>query len=242
MIAVSIISHAHGKMVETLVASLLRCPEVTQLLVTLNIPEALSLPVDSRVVVIKNFRPLGFGANHNAAFKQCDQPYFCPLNPDIVLLENPFPRLLEQLRLNHASLIAPLVISPEGQVEDSARHFPRLRELCLRPLGIEIHRYTITLGEGTVLPDWVAGMFMLFKSDDYASIRGFDESYFLYYEDVDICVRLWKADYKVALCSNTQVIHDAQRASRKNLRFLKWHLTSMLRYYLNHAGRLPRKS
>ncbi|EMR46652.1 glycosyltransferase family 2 protein [Pseudomonas sp. DCB_CB] len=240
MIAVSIISHAHGKMVETLVASLLRCPEVTQLLITLNIPEALSLPVDSRVVVINNTRPLGFGANHNAAFQQCDQPYFCPLNPDIILLENPFPLLLEQLQLNGASLIAPLVISPKGQVEDSARYFPRLRELLLRPLGVKSHRYSLKLGEGTVLPDWVAGMFMLFKSGDYASIRGFDESYFLYYEDVDICVRLWKADHKVALCSDAQVIHDAQRASHRNLRFLKWHLTSMLRYYMSHAGRLPR--
>ncbi|WP_334180941.1 glycosyltransferase [Pseudomonas nitroreducens] len=242
MIAVSVISHAHGEMVENLVRSLLRLDEVTQLFVTLNIPEKLALPSDDRLIMIRNDQPKGFGANHNAAFERCEQPYFCPLNPDITLAENPFPVLLREIRHRNASLIAPLIIAPSGAIEDSARHFPRLRELCLRPFGVNCHRYMIAPGEGTMFPDWVGGMFMLFDSHDYSSIGGFDESFFLYYEDVDICVRIWRAGLKVALCSDTKVIHDAQRKSRKSLRFLRWHLCSMLRYYLNYWGRLPRQT
>lgn len=242
MIAISIISHAHGAMVEKLVKSLLLLEEVTQLLVTLNVPEQLSLPADNRIVLIRNSRPKGFGANHNFAFQLCEQAYFCPLNPDIILSENPYPTLLREIKRTNASLIAPLIVSPSGITEDSARRFPRLKELFLRPLGVNHHRYAIASGEGTIFPDWVGGMFMLFNSLDYAKVRGFDESYFLYYEDVDVCARLWKAGLKVALCSDAQAIHDAQRKSRKSLRFLRWHLCSMLRYYRNYWGRLPRQT
>lgn len=241
MIAISIISHAHGAMVENLVRSLLLLEEVTQLFVTLNVPEQLAFPPDNRLVLIRNVRPKGFGANHNSAFQRCEQPYFCPLNPDIILSENPFPILLREIKRTNASLIAPLVISPGGTIEDSARRFPQLKELFLRPFGVNHHRYKVVPGEGTIFPDWVGGMFMLFNSLDYAKARGFDESYFLYYEDVDVCVRLWKAGLKVALCSDAQAIHDAQRKSRKSLRFLRWHLCSMLRYYRSYWGRLPRK-
>jgi len=241
MIAISIISHAHGAMVENLVRSLLLLEEVTQLFVTLNVPEQLALPPDNRLVLIRNVRPKGFGANHNSAFQRCEQPYFCPLNPDIILSENPFPTLMREIKRTNSSLIAPLIISPSGIIEDSARHFPQLKELFLRPLGVSHHRYTIAPGEGTIFPDWVGGMFMLFNSLDYAKVKGFDESYFLYYEDVDVCIRLWKAELKVALSSDTLAIHDAQRKSRKSLRFLRWHLCSMLRYHLNYWGRLPRR-
>lgn len=242
MIAISIISHAHGEMVERLVRSLLQLEEVAQLIITLNVPEPLVLPSDCRIVLIQNVRPRGFGANHNAAFQHCEQPYFCPLNPDIILSENPFPTLLREIKRTNSSLIAPLVISPNGLIEDSARRFPQLKELFLRPFGVNRHRYKIAPGEGTIFPDWVGGMFMLFDSLDYATVRGFDESYFLYYEDVDVCARLWKAELKIAQCSDTQAIHDAQRKSRKSLRFLRWHLCSMLRYYLNYWGRLPRRT
>lgn len=242
MIAISIISHAHGDMVEKLVRSLLLLEEVTQLFVTLNVPEQLLLPSDNRIVLIRNVQPKGFGANHNSAFQRCEQPYFCLLNPDIILSENPFPTLLRAIKRTNASLIAPLVISPGGMIEDSARRFPQLKELFLRPFGVNRHRYTVASREGTIFPDWVGGMFMLFNSLDYAKISGFDESYFLYYEDVDVCVRLWKAELKVALCSDAQAIHDAQRKSHKSLRFLRWHLCSMFRYHLNYWGRLPHKT
>lgn len=241
MITVSLISHAHGEMVEDLARSLLGLNEIGQLIVTLNIPEELTLPIDSRLTIIRNSHPKGFGENHNTAFKLCKQPYFCPLNPDITLSENPFPTLLDAIKKSNASLIAPLVVSPTGTIEDSARHFPRLRELFLRPVGVNRHLYLVGPGNGILYPDWVAGMFMLFNSSDYMKIGGFDESYFLYYEDVDICIRLWKSGLKVALCSNAQTIHAAQRKSRRNLRFLRWHLCSMLRYYKKYWGRLPRK-
>jgi N-acetylglucosaminyl-diphospho-decaprenol L-rhamnosyltransferase len=68
VISVSIASHGHGPMLPALVLQLLEFSQVTQVIVTLNIPESVSLPSDTRVRLIHNQAPLGFGANHNQAF------------------------------------------------------------------------------------------------------------------------------------------------------------------------------
>jgi len=240
VIAVSIVSHGHGAMVEELIRATLCCPEVGQVIVTLNISEPLNIVSSDRVLLIENALPKGFGANHNAAFALCQQPFFCPLNPDIAFLGNPFPELLKGIARSGAALIAPLVVSPFGGVEDSMRRFPTLRSLATKALGRYDGRYLVYAGEADFCPEWVAGMFMLFRSEVFARLNGFDERFFLYYEDVDICVRVWRQGLKVVACPRVSVVHDARRDSRRSLRHLRWHLASMGRYFWKHWGRLPR--
>jgi GT2 family glycosyltransferase len=88
--------------------------------------------------------------------------------------------------------------------------------------------------------DWVAGMFLFFPQAIFREIRGFDEHFFLYYEDVDICARIWLSGRRVMLHPGVSVIHDPRRTSRRNLRYMRWHLSSMLRYFAKYAWRLPR--
>ncbi|WP_217350735.1 glycosyltransferase family 2 protein [Azonexus fungiphilus] len=237
-IAVSIVSHSHGDMVADLVQQLLECSQVKQVLVTCNVPEVLILPIDSRVQRIDNPQPKGFGANHNAAFEHCQAPYFCVLNPDVRFDGNPFPALLNCLG-GGVALCAPVVTNPAGLIEDSARQFPSFQGLFSKLVGISDGRYCYGRNDPQLHPDWVAGMFMLFPAADYAALGGFDEKYFLYYEDVDLCVRLWRSGRKIVLCPQATVVHAAQRASHRNLRHLTWHLGSMMRYFIRHWGRLP---
>lgn len=240
MISVSIVSHGHGGMVEELVEALVACPEVKQILVTRNIPERLTLVDDARVLVIDNSVDKGFGENHNAAFQRCDQPLFCVLNPDVQFSSNPFPRLLSVLDDDRVAVVAPIVTSPSGRVEDSTRHFPTLSSLVRKAIWGAEGRHVATDGPTTFYPEWVAGMFMLFRSVAFRRVGGFDERYFLYYEDVDICVRIWKQGMRVAACAGLRVVHDARRSSRRSLQHLRWHLASMARYLWQHWGRLPR--
>lgn len=240
LIAVSIVSHGHGAMVIQLIHSLLACDGVAQIIVTRNVPESLTIPESERIKVLDNKHPKGFGANHNAAFQYCDQPFFCPLNPDIALQGNPFGVLIAEMEKAGASLAAPLVLAPVGSVEDSVRRFPTLRSLVRKICGGRDGRYQARLNDPVFSPEWVAGMFMLFRSADYARLEGFDQGYFLYYEDVDICVRAWNAGMKIIACPSVAVVHDARRDSHRNPRHLRWHLASMGRYFLKHWGRLPR--
>lgn len=240
MISVSIVSHAHGAMVEKLIRALLDCPEVRQVILTRNVPEILDIATDARIVSIDNPAPKGFGANHNAAFALCDQPFFCPVNPDIELPANPFPELVKSASVSGAAIVAPLVIAPDGTVEDSMRHFPTLRSLTAKALGLGGGRYVVRDGQPDFAPEWVAGMFMLFRSEAFAELKGFDEKFFLYYEDVDVCIRAWNRGLRVLACPRVSVIHDARRDSRRSLRHLRWHVASMGRFFWKHWARLPK--
>jgi GT2 family glycosyltransferase len=239
MISVSIVSHGHGPMLPALLLRLLDFPEVAQVIVTLNIPESVSLPSDSRLQLVHNQTPLGFGANHNQAFAMAASPYFCVLNPDISFIANPFPKLLESFSVGDIGLVAPLVKNTDGGIEDSVRHF-------LTPIAILARRlygfkdvYVFLEGDANFTAEWVAGMCMLFRSSAYAHIAGFDERYFMYVEDVDVCTRLWKAGLKVMVCPSAVVIHEARRASRRSWAHLRWHITSLFLYFSRYLGRLP---
>jgi len=238
-VCVSIVSHGHGAMVGRLVNALLYCPEVGQIILTLNVPESLAVPEDARITVVQNAIRKGFGANHNAAFKMCQEGFFCVLNPDIEFLADPFPLLIEALESGKAAVSAPLVVSPTGSVEDSIRYFPRPSRLLLKLLFGDEGRYATEPGQENFSPEWCAGMFLLFRSHDFGCLGGFDEGYFLYYEDVDICVRVWQQGMRVVVCPKISVVHDARRDSRRSLKHLRWHLASMLRFFSQHWGCLP---
>ena len=240
MVVVSIVSHGHGQMVSRLIAQLLECPEISRILITKNISEKLLIPTSPIIHIIENKFPKGFGENHNFAFSEIRDEYFCPLNPDIRLLTNPFPQLIESLKKYDAELAAPMVLNELGGIEDSARYFPTILSL-IKKLFFKIPgHYNLAESRDILSPEWVAGMFMFFKSSAYKKLNGFDNKYFLYYEDVDICVRLWRVGMKLVIDPSICVVHDARRASRSNFSHMKMHLKSMLLYFYKHCGRLPK--
>jgi len=245
LISISVVSHGQGDLAYGVLADIARFSDSVRIevLLTRNIPEQLPSPERDfpyPIEVIENDSPKGFGANHNAAFRLAKGEWFCVMNPDIRMPVNPFPRLLEALAQHQGAVIAPAVLSPAGEIEDSIRRFPTPFSLTSKILGRSDGRYPFAIGDETFLADWVGGMFMLFRGEDYRHVGGFDEGFFLYYEDVDICTRLWKAGRRVLACPRAQVVHDARRASRRNLRYMRWHAASLARYLGKHWGRLPR--
>lgn len=231
MIEVSLVSHGHGDMVDRLISHLVQFPDVCKVILTQNIPEKTEFGDHPKVHLIKNGSPKGFGANHNCAFRHVNTPYFCVLNPDIEFKQDPFPELLKCQFVTQANVIAPIVFNPEGLIEDNIRHFPTILSLIKKLLGRYDGLYKIIPGEPPFNPDWVAGMFMLFPTRDFAHLGGFDERFFLYYEDVDLCRRAKKAGMQIIACPSASVIHDARRNSHTNLRHLRWHIISMVRYF-----------
>lgn len=241
-VTVSIVSHGHGAMLEPLVRALLLFPEVTQIILTQNIPEPILSVTDERLLLCKNASPKGFGANHNAAFALSNSDRFCVLNPDILFQENPFPGLLQALTMPKVALAAPRVVDESGALEDSLRFFLTPSKLVKRLIGLNLGAYHFSPNSPLIYPDWVAGMFMLFDAKAYRSIGGFDEQYFMYCEDADICTRLWANGYKVVVCPSVAVTHLAQRASHRKIRHIVWHLTSLGRYFWRYSRALPDKN
>lgn len=247
-ISISVVSHGQMALVSQLLQDLTSyCQRSNfELILTLNVPEQISFDFSTlpyAVKLIRNVAPLGFGANHNQAFLQSRADFFVVANPDIRLSADPFQNLLSSLDDLNLGLVAPLVLGESGQIEDSARRFPSLW-LIFKKLFVArgITDYSISKSSTTTLyPDWVGGMFMVFPRSIFKKLGGFDESYFLYYEDVDICARLKLFGHKVALVPTAQVVHMAQRSSHRSLRYLFWHLRSMIHFFRSPVyGRLKR--
>lgn len=239
LVSVSVVSHGQLDMVADLLADLEKycLSSHFEVVLTINTKELKQINVEFYsfpIKIINNDQPKGFGANHNQAFKASSGTFFCVLNPDVRMVVNPFPALIKILENSKVGVCAPLVINMNGDIEDSARRFPTPRGI-LKKFFSRKRLPDYAIGQQAVTPDWVGGMFMLFSSDTYKQINGFDERYFLYYEDVDICARLTNLGFHVVLCPVVKVVHLAQRASHKNLKYLRWHITSMLRFFTTSA-------
>jgi len=225
-ITLSVVSHEQHALVDALISDLagIDVPELSRVVLTQNLPEI--PPVtrrarSPRVEVIRNRVPLGFGMNHNAAFRKCDTEYFAVVNPDIALMGNPFPALLSALRAG-AGVAAPAVLEPDGRLADTARRMITPAELIRRRMP----HYT-----PPEAPRWFAGMFLLFRSDAFEAVGGFDEGFFMYCEDFDICARLRLAGWPLAFVPQVQVVHAAQQLSHRSLRHFRWHISSLSRMW-----------
>jgi GT2 family glycosyltransferase len=232
-IALSVVSHGQLPLVCNLLRDLQRLKKFEQpIILTINIPEDLTALrgfSDIQISVIQNDHPKGFGENHNSAFNTIECDFFVIVNPDIRLKDFNSRALLTSFHDPATGAVAPLVLSPSGQTEDSARRFPSLTRLIKRTVfGQREPDYPWS--DKPIDVDWVAGMFVVYRSAAFKSIGGFDSRYFMYMEDADICLRLKKAGLRTVLQPAFSVVHDARRASRSSLRHLRWHLASAFRF------------
>lgn len=241
--SLSIVSHGHKKFISLLFEDLIGLNRADfEVILTLNLPE--EFEVDFRrlpfpVTLIHNQTPKSFAANHNAAFARSCGEYFVILNPDIRMATDPFGVLLVQLQRNPNSVCAPLVTNEDGAAEDSARNFPTpfflFRKFLGKVLKASLTSDFVARDNDLSMPDWIAGMFIVVPRTVYQRLHGLDERYRMYYEDVDFCARARLAGYHVVVNGYVKVVHNAQRASHRNLRYLVWHLASALRFFTSRV-------
>jgi N-acetylglucosaminyl-diphospho-decaprenol L-rhamnosyltransferase len=239
-VTLSVVSHGHGEQVMQLLCKLdaLCLVHVGHVVLTINVPEpTLVAQVKARqwafeLTLLQNLQPKGFGANHNAAFAHSTLEYFCVINPDIDFDVDPFSDLMSKLADPLAGCSFPIQVDAAGQLQDHARSVPSPVALLNRynPLGVTRQARLPSS------PDWVNGAFMLFRVGVFRLLGGFDERYFMYCEDVDICLRLQVGGYYLSR-SGVRVTHAAQRSSRGNLRHLAWHVVSLLRLWTSASYR-----
>lgn len=236
--SISIVSHNSGALVAPLLEDLkLHLPAQSEIILTLNCPEDegfLEQASDLPITVLRNVRPLGFGANHNQAFAVSRGEKFVVVNPDIRLSAPPWGALAAELTMG-VGACAPMVLSPAGAPEDSVRRYPTISRLFRR--AVMKRRSPDYVGAGLypspLAVDWAAGMFVMFNADAYRAVHGFDTRYFMYLEDVDICKRLNAAGQRVLWVPGCAVTHNAQRASQRSWQHRRWHLRSVWRFLSN---------
>lgn len=190
---------------------------------------------------IFNNANLGFSKAHNVVLNKIEKTsgFHLVLNPDVEFNPDVIPKLIIELQSNEeVAMIAPKTIFPDRKLQYTCRKYPSFYELIFRKLGwfkkyTQRKEYRDKNLDETFYPDFIHGCFMLFRTDDFVKMGGFDERYFLYMEDVDICRKIDQiGDKRKLYYPEVEITHILKKGSSKNPKLFFIHLTSSIKYFL----------
>lgn len=182
---------------------------------------------------------IGFGSGHNIVLSKIQNfsNYHLILNPDVTFSPETIPNLVKQLEIdNSLAMIAPKVLFPDGKHQFSCRKYPSPKEL----LGRRFSLFNKIVNQGEYrdrdltkpfYAEYVTGCFHLYKTEDFLDLKGFDERYFLYMEDVDICKKIDKIGKKKLYFPEETIYHILKKGSSKNLFLFFRHFFSAIKYF-----------
>ncbi len=181
---------------------------------------------------------IGFGSAHNLILDKINSNYHLILNPDIEFKSGVIQTLISELDKDlETSFVTPKVLYPNNKLQFVCRKHPSFFDLINRKLKISkksIHNneYRNQNLEVAFYPEFIHGCFMLFKTEDFKSINGFDERYFLYMEDADLCRKIDCKGKKKLYYPFVEVIHQHRKGSSKSIKLFFYHLSSAIKYFL----------
>lgn len=234
---ISVISHGHGQAILGVLSDLHKqlSGRDYRIVVTRNLPEAwdlmqaLTKQQAERTQLRANPSPLGFGANHNAALSGARSDHLLMVDPDLRLPDAIFATLDAALADAQNAVVSPRAVTPEGALEDNGR--PVLTPLrLLRRYLLGRQRDTRRIATSPHV-DWLAGLCLAMRSSDFHALGGFDTGYFMYAEDIDLCLRAQLNHGDCTLLDSIRVVHPARRATLRSRHHLLWHLRSLIRLW-----------
>lgn len=241
---ISVVSHGHSSLIHELRSLNQLCEEFIVVVKSNKAGDDFSdLASHDNVYWINEAYGMGFGKNNNLVFSFCKQElgmkeedYFVVFNPDIHMETSQLSKLI-CLMDNEKTKVSAINLYKDKQqrvYDNSIRTFPSLLQFVKSFLGFRNDSILdkSKISERTMI-DWAAGSFLAFTVEHYKSLGGFDESYFMYCEDIDICFRSNKAGEPVVYYPQVHAYHLAKHANRKlfSKHFL-WHVSSVIRFLL----------
>lgn len=197
------------------------------------------------VCMVRNERNLGFATAANQGVRASRAPHVFLLNPDATVRPQALTTLMRCLdERPRAGAVGPLVRNPDGSIQPSKRGFPSLPEAAMHGLlglfwstnpGTRAYLLTDTDLSQLRRVGWVAGHSVLLRREAFEAVGGFDERFFFFVEDVDLCRRLWDAGWEVWFEPRAEVVHTWGTSwAHRPLRFLWLHHRNLFRYVTKH--------
>ncbi|WP_299054218.1 glycosyltransferase family 2 protein [uncultured Polaribacter sp.] len=181
---------------------------------------------------------IGFGKAHNLVLNKINSHYHLILNPDVSFNANVIPALIQKFNSSlDIAFITPKVTYQNKQLQYVSRKHPTFLDLLNRKVKfsknqIKKNEYQDKDLEKEFFPDFIQGCFMFFKTKEFKQLQGFDERYFLYMEDADICRKVEKSGKKILYYPTETVIHQHQQGSSKSIKLFFTHAASAIKYFL----------
>ncbi|MGH7261898.1 MAG: glycosyltransferase family 2 protein [Nitrospiraceae bacterium] len=197
--------------------------------------------------VLTNASNRGFAAAVNQGLRGGRSPWVLIINPDARLMQGGLQAMIDTVGHNgRIGCVGPKTTDMAGNTYPSARSFPGLFTAVVHGLLGSVwsgnpatRRYHAGNGASTVAAevDWVSGCCMLLPRRAWEDVGGFDERYFMYVEDMDLCFRLRKSGWRTMLETSATVQHIGGRSSRRRpLRSIYHHHRGAIRFYWRSAS------
>jgi GT2 family glycosyltransferase len=205
---------------------------------------------DPRVTVIRNAVNVGFGRGINQGLAAMTAPLALIVNPDCRVCRGAIARMRAELSAHdRCAIVGPRILDPDGAEQGSARGDPDMltglfgRTSALRRLlpWLPISQRNVVddapVDGCSRVVDWVSGACMLARRDALQQVGGFDERYFLYWEDADLCRRLRGRGYEIRYAPAATAVHTVGRSSRtaREASVRAFHRSAYL-YYATHVA------
>lgn len=198
--------------------------------------------ISNKIIYIHNAN-LGYGAGHNIAINKAlelKNKYHIVINPDIYLEGNSI-NILKEYMDNHPNvgLVMPQILYPNGKIQYLCKLLPTPIDLIIRRF-IPISSYQeksnykyelrFTNYDKEMEVPALSGCFMFIRCSVLDKIGGFDERFFMYAEDLDLCRRIGEIS-QTMFYPNAKVFHAYEKGSYKNKKLLKYHIISIIKYF-----------
>lgn len=201
------------------------------------------------IELLKSPANLGYGGGNNLVLKRLGSDYHLIINPDVVLQPDSLWRAIDCLEHNlSAVILSPAIIEPKGVVHHVLKTYPDCLTLLLRYLGnqwlsnrfsLRLNRYQCThIGDDVNdSAELAGGCFMLVRTAVFQQLKGFDDHFFMYFEDYDFSIRARGAG-KIIFDPAIKISHAGGKVGRKNFRHHVFFATSAIKFFSRYGWRL----
>jgi N-acetylglucosaminyl-diphospho-decaprenol L-rhamnosyltransferase len=190
---------------------------------------------------------VGYGAACNIGARETTSDYLLFVNADVELSAEACERLCSVLELRpDVAVVGPRIYGSDGDIELSARSFPRLltgvlgrssaATRLLRKVAGPPPALAASVSDNVTCVDWISGACMLVRRKAFDQASGFDEGYWMYWEDADLCRRLRDLGWFTMFCPHAEVAHRTGSSGISQCTIESFH-RSAARYYERHVAR-----
>lgn len=186
----------------------------------------------NKVKIIPNKKNIGFGAANNKGIKVASGDIVLFLNSDTIIKDNIFIKILENFGNKKVGVVSPLLFNNKGEVQKfSYGKFPTLSKDIFRDNYKFKKEFSVIIEV-----DWVSGAAMAVRKNIFEEIGGFDENFFMYFEDIDLCHRIKDKGYDVVVDKDISIVHLGGGSVKKHNERKKMYYKSQNYYYKKHHG------
>ncbi len=196
--------------------------------------------------LIENPSNRGLSAAWNQGAAETDSPWILFLNPDAEIWAGDLAAFVKVGEAHpDAALLGPLVRNADGSIYESGRVFPGVgRALGHAFLGpfVPGNRFTRAYRQSEWdrsserAVDWVSGACLLLRRTAFEEVGRFDEAFWLYAEELDLCTRLRDAGWTVRYTPELEIVHEGAVSTGRSRRMHVMHSMSVYRYYRKHRS------